>query len=133
MCPKKKFSPPCTPFLTTRHMRVIKTHSLQVLAIFLPILLWFIALYYPLVQLLKLEGNEAFICLSMAFLQTGVLKKFAIFTGKHLCWSLFLKKLPAWWPETLWKRLQHRCFSVNIVTFSRTGSQVYRTPPVAAL
>ena len=43
-------------------------------------------------QLLKHEENEAFICLSMAFLQTGVLKNFAIFTGKHLCWILFLKK-----------------------------------------
>ena len=26
----------------------------------------------------------------------GVLKKFANFTGKHLCWSLFLIKLQAW-------------------------------------
>ena len=42
-------------------------------------------------QLLKHEENEAFICLSMAFLQTGVLKNFAIFTGKHLCWILFFK------------------------------------------
>ena len=26
---------------------------------------------------------------------TGVLKNFANFTGKHLCWSLFLMKLQA--------------------------------------
>ena len=29
---------------------------------------------------------------------------FAIFTGKHLCWSLFLIKLQVWWPATLLKR-----------------------------
>ena len=27
------------------------------------------------------------------FLKTGILKSFANFTGKHLCWSLFSKKL----------------------------------------
>ena len=27
------------------------------------------------------------------FCKKGVLKNFAIFTGKHLCWSLFLIKL----------------------------------------
>ena len=30
---------------------------------------------------------------SQMFLETGVLKSFAIFTGKDLCWSLFLIKL----------------------------------------
>ena len=29
-------------------------------------------------------------------IKMALLKKFAIFTGKHLCWSLFLKKLLAW-------------------------------------
>ena len=29
------------------------------------------------------------------FFKTGVLKNFANFTGKHLCWSLFLIKLQA--------------------------------------
>ena len=37
-----------------------------------------------------------------------VLKNFAILTGKHLCWN-FIKK-----------RLQHRCFPVNIGKFLRT-------------
>ena len=32
-----------------------------------------------------------------------VLKNFAIFTGKQLCWSLFLIKLQAWRPATLFK------------------------------
>ena len=36
----------------------------------------------------------------------GVLKGVAIFTGKHLCWSLFSIK-----------KLQHSCFPVNIVKF----------------
>ena len=34
-----------------------------------------------------------------------VLKDFAIFTGKHLCWSLFLKAC-----NSIKKRLRHRCF-----------------------
>ena len=29
---------------------------------------------------------------SQMFFKTAVLRKFAIFTGKHLCWSLFLIK-----------------------------------------
>ena len=41
-----------------------------------------------------------------------VLKNFAIFTGKHLCWR-FLIKLQAW-------RLQHRIFFVIIQKFLRT-------------
>ena len=32
----------------------------------------------------------------------GVLENFAIFTGKHLCWILFLLKLQAWRPEGLY-------------------------------
>ena len=33
-----------------------------------------------------------------------VLKNFAILTGKHLYWNLFLKKLQAFKPATLWKK-----------------------------
>ena len=45
----------------------------------------------------------------------GVLKNFANFTGKHLCWSLlqacnFIKK-----------RLQHWCFPVKFAKFLRTS------------
>ena len=40
---------------------------------------------------------------------------FAVFTRKHLCWSLFLIKLQVWrQPSLLKRRPQHRCFSVNI-------------------
>ena len=41
---------------------------------------------------------------SPMFLKIGVLKKFAIFTGKHLCWSLFSIKLLCFRPVTLFKR-----------------------------
>ena len=41
---------------------------------------------------------------SQIFLKTGVLKKFANFTGKHLCWSLFLIKFQVFRPATLIKR-----------------------------
>ena len=39
-----------------------------------------------------------------------VLTNFANFTGKHLCWGLFTKK-----------RLQHRCFPVNMAKFLRAS------------
>ena len=38
------------------------------------------------------------------FYKKGVVKNFAIFTEKHLCWSLFLIKLQAYRPATLLKR-----------------------------
>ena len=44
-----------------------------------------------------------------------------MFTVKHLCWSLFLIKLEAFWFTTLLKkRLQYRYFLVNIAKFLRT-------------
>ena len=56
--------------------------------------------------------------------QIGVLKILVIFTGKHLCWSLFLIKLQAW-------GLQQRCFPVNTAKIFK-NSFFYRTPPLAA-
>ena len=41
---------------------------------------------------------------SQMFFKIVVLKNFASFTGRHLCWSLFLIKLQAWRPATLLKR-----------------------------
>ena len=38
------------------------------------------------------------------FYKKAVLKNFAIFTGKHLCWGLFIKKLQTFRPATLLKR-----------------------------
>ena len=37
-------------------------------------------------------------------MKTAALENFAIFTGKHLCWSLLLIKLQAFRPEILLKR-----------------------------
>ena len=55
------------------------------------------------------------------FIKKAVLKNFAIFTGKHLCWSLFLIQLRVFRSVTLLKRnSQHRCFPVNIAKFLRT-------------
>ena len=49
------------------------------------------------------------------FFKTGALKNFDILTGKHPSWSLLIK-LQAFRPA---KRLQHRCFNVNITKFLR--------------
>ena len=55
------------------------------------------------------------------FFKIGVLKNFPIFTGKQLCWSLFLIKLQDRRPATLLKKIfQHRFLPVNIAKFSRT-------------
>ena len=59
---------------------------------------------------------------SQMFFKIGALKIFAIFTGKHLWQSLFLikfKDLQAC--NSIKKRLQHRCFPVNIAKFLRTA------------
>ena len=48
------------------------------------------------------------------FFKIGFLKNFAIFTGKHLYWSLFFIKL--YKKET---PVQHRSFLVNIAKFLR--------------
>ena len=38
------------------------------------------------------------------FFKIGSIKNFAILTGKHLCWSLFFKKLQTFRPATLLRR-----------------------------
>ena len=51
-----------------------------------------------------------------------VLKNFAMFTAKHLCWSLLFNKnagLQAC--NFIKKRLQHRCFVDNVAKFLRTA------------
>ena len=53
-------------------------------------------------------------CLLM-FIKTVVLKNFAILTGKHLCWSLFLVC------NFIKKRFQCRRFPVNIAKFLKTA------------
>ena len=63
---------------------------------------------------------------SQMFFKRGALKNFAILTGKHQCWRLFLINL---YCNFIKKRLQHRYFLVNIAKFLRTV--FYRTLPVA--
>ena len=67
------------------------------------------------------------------FFKIGFLKNFAILTGKHLCWSLFLIKLQAFRPSGLqlyWKNTSTQIFSCeNCETFK--NSFFYRTPHVA--
>ena len=59
----------------------------------------------------------------------GVLKNFAAFTGKHLCWSLILVKLLAWFGATLLERDSHTgVFQWNLLIFKNTF--FYGTPPV---
>ena len=53
------------------------------------------------------------------FHKKGVFKNFAKFTGKHLCWNLFLKKVPAGSCSFLKKRLWQRYFPVNFAKFIR--------------
>ena len=59
------------------------------------------------------------------FSKIGALKKFAIFTGKRLRWSLFLIKLLDFRPATLFKRdsgvfLCAHCENFKYTFFSRT-------------
>ena len=50
-----------------------------------------------------------------------VLKNLAIFTGKQLCWSLIFNKVEIKKETLLKKRLQDRCFPVNIAKFLKTS------------
>ena len=56
---------------------------------------------------------------SLMFFKIGVLKNFLTCKGKHQCWSLFSINLQAY--NFIKKRLQHRCFPVNITKFLRTS------------
>ena len=54
--------------------------------------------------------------------KNGVLENFAKFTGKYLSWSLYFKKVVGLRPESLFKkRLQHRCFPLNLVQFFKNS------------
>ena len=55
------------------------------------------------------------------FFKIGVLKNFAIFTGKHLGWCLFLIKSRPSGLQLYWKKSPIQMFSVNIVKFLRTA------------
>ena len=56
------------------------------------------------------------------FGKEGVVKSFAKFTGKDLCWRLFFNKVAGLQPRTLLTRsLQHRSFPVNFAKVFRTS------------
>ena len=48
--------------------------------------------------------------------EKGILKTFANFTGKHLCWNVLIHSVK----NFVKKRLQHRCFPVKLAKFLRT-------------
>ena len=65
------------------------------------------------------------------FFKIGVLKSFANFTGKHLCWSLFLKNLQAEGLQLHKSKTPTEVFFCEVCKiFKNTFS--YRTPPVTA-
>ena len=68
---------------------------------------------YEQLQLIFLNNPEQS---SGGVLLNSVLKNFAKFKGKHLCQTLFLKKVAGLKPQAcsfIKKRLWHRCFSMN--------------------
>ena len=77
---------------------------------FSEILLIYVVLVKEKIQ--KVEGHQR--CSKRNF----VLKYSAIFTGNHLCESLLSIKLKK---RLLKKRLQNRCFPINIAKFLRTS------------
>ena len=65
------------------------------------------------------------------FFKIGILKNFAIFTGKNLCWSIFLIKLQVSNPETLLKKAPMQLFSCEYGGIFKI-SFFYRTPVTAS-
>ena len=53
-------------------------------------------------------------------IKKALCKNFAMFTRKHPCWNLFLINLQAQASNFIKKRLQHRCFPVNIAKLLST-------------
>ena len=104
--------------------------SFKIFSPVLSYLLWinfFMATVSPLKGALYVDPNEPRPSSSRSrrsqmFFKIGVLKDFALFTGKQLCWSLFLTNFQAWRPATLLKRDS----SIGIFSF------FYITPPVVA-
>ena len=82
------------------------------------LIFWMIPLYGPSKKNRKAEVLEYWDSRRTSrlkmFFMIGVLKNFAIFTEKHLCWSHFLINF-------IKKRLKCRCFPVNIGKFLRTA------------
>ena len=70
--------------------------------------------------------------LTQIFFKIDVLKNLANFTGKYLCWILFLIKLQAWRTKTFLKRDSNTV--VFLWNFPNCLEHLfYRAPPVASL
>ena len=86
------------------------------------------SLYFLYVDVYLLYfGNTFKSSRSQVFFKIGVLKNFANFTGKHLCWSLLLIELQAWRS----KETPTQVFSCKICDIFKS-TFFYRTPSVAA-
>ena len=66
-----------------------------------------LSLFMLLVMLIDHVGKDSN-SHSLMFCKIGVLKIFAIFTGKHMCWSLLLIKLQDWILEFSLRRDSNR-------------------------
>ena len=75
-----------------------------------------------LLELVSIRFHKIRSSRSEMFFKIGVLKCFAVFTGKHKCWCLFLIKFQTWKPA---KRLQHRCFPVNTAKCQKQPPEVF--------
>ena len=81
-------------------------------------------------MLFAIKPDSSFSLHSKAITRTCSIKtlllNFAIFTGKHLYWNLFLVRLQAC--NFIEKRLQHRCFPVNIANGCFCASALKESP-----
>ena len=74
------------------------------------------SILYPKNSIITSKYNE-----QKVFHKKAVLKNFAIFTGRHLCWNLFFNKNTGLQgPSFIKKRHEPRCFFANIEKFLRT-------------
>ena len=65
------------------------------------------------------------------FFKIGILKSFANFTGRHLCWRLFLKNLQTEGLQLHKKKTPTQVFSCEVCEIYKNTFS-YRTPPVTA-
>ena len=71
------------------------------------------SILYPKNSIITSKYNE-----QKVFHKKAILKNFAIFTGKHLCWNLFFdKNASLQGPSFIKKRLEHMCFLRTLRNF----------------
>ena len=80
-------------------------------------------------QLPKIQFDKYFpiFLYSQMFYKIGVFINFGKFTGKHLCWSLFLINYESVSYNFIEKTLQYRCFLIYLSRY--LGYFLYRKPP----